>query len=141
MYIAVKDSIVKQLNEHFPDTDIFTEEIPDTKHKVGNYFFISILPISTETVNSHFTQISMLVDIAGYLKAERNNDYIRLSMKLDDIFRPVFNFEDRAITIRSADTRIVDSVLHYTFTLNFTVSKAIIEDNDLMDQLDSNYKL
>lgn len=141
VYMAVKNSIIKQLAEIFSDTDIYSEEIPQTKVQVGDYFFISLIPISTETVNKYFTKVSIFIDVISYLVTETNVDYLLLSADLDNIFRPVFDFEDRAITVNSATTKIVDGVLHYIFSLNFTVSKEVTEDSDLMQELDSNFQI
>lgn len=141
VYMAVKNSIIKQLAEIFSDTDIYSEKIPQTKVQVEDYFFISLIPISTETVNKYFTKVSIFIDVISYLVTETNVDYLLLSADLDNIFRPVFNFGDRAITVNSATTKIVDGVLHYIFSLNFTVSKEVTEESDLMQELDSNFQI
>lgn len=124
IYISIKDSLTALLKELYPAFDVFTEEISKTdadepKDDIGDYFFLDIIPVSNQTVNEYHTRRSVLIDIAAHTKSESNKEYLLMADSMDMKIRPVFRFEDRAITIADASTNVMDGVLHYTFTLTF----------------------
>lgn len=122
--IQIKDAITALLKGIDPGTDVFYEEIKGTEEKHGlnepeTYYFVDIIPNGNKTVDEFFTDMGVLVDIAYHEKHESNTAYLIKQAEMDAVFRPVFSFGNRKITIHSADTKIVDHVLHYIFTINF----------------------
>ncbi|MEG0693790.1 MAG: translation initiation factor 2, partial [Oscillospiraceae bacterium] len=140
IYIIVKESIIRLVKSIYPDTDVFAEEISKTdfdedSNDISNYFFIDLIPISNTTVDLYTTDCSILIDIVCYLKSEKNSDYLDVSQKLDDLIRPVFRFKDRAITIYTSNSKIVDHTLHYSFSLNFNYTSQDIAELPNMEEL------
>lgn len=126
--IQIKEAIIKLLKGIDSDTDIFFEEIKGTKEQHGleepeTYYFVSIMPTGNETVDKIFTDMGVLVDIAYHEKHESNMTYLIKQAEIDAVFRPVFSFGDRHITIPSANSKVVDCVLHYSFAINFRHEK------------------
>ena len=56
--------------------------------------------------------------------------------ELEELIRPIFYVEDRAITVLKAEQTIVDEVLHYIFNLDFTDSFTPEEEYELMQNLE-----
>lgn len=69
-------------------------------------------------------------------KKESNSEYLCMADSIDRAIRPVFRFEDRAITITDASTNVVDKVLHYIFSLTFIDSTDEPEAPPFMEELD-----
>ena len=144
IYLSIKNSITALLKELYPTFDIFYEEISKTQDKnvleLTDYFFVDIIPVENTTLSEYHTLRSMVIDIAGHTKAETNQEYLIMADAIDKIIRPVFQFEDRAITINRANHKIVDKVLHYTFDLVFTDTVEAPEPPPLMEELDITIK-
>lgn len=137
MTTQIKDAVITAINNRFPSFDVCFEEIPQTDDKLGDYIFAKIYPISLTTVSKYLSDVSIMVDIAACCDNYSNSKYLELAMQIDELFRPVFQFGDRYITVADADTRIVDQILHYSFTLDFRVTRDIIDDSELMLTLES----
>lgn len=141
VYISIKNSLIALLKSIYPTFDVLAEEISktdddDERLDIENYFFIDIIPVSNVTVNEYHTERSLVIDIAGRMEAEKNEDYLIMADAIDSVVRPVFRFEDRAITIHQASSKIVDKVLHYTFDLVFIDTVDAPELPPYMDELD-----
>lgn len=133
IHISIKNSLIKQLKNSFKDFDIFAEEINNTSNstKNPNFLFIEIIPISTETSSNYHTKRTILITIEGHTETKKNHDYLEMLDKIDMLIRPVFKFDDRAITINRANGKIIDRQLLYTFEINFI-------DNNKYNKLDNN---
>lgn len=82
----------------------------------------------------------MLVDAALHTASESNGEYLRIGQEVDGAVRPVFHFTDRgearAITVPDVSLKVVDRVLHCTFTLSFRDSIEEPPQPPLMEELD-----
>ena len=141
IFLSIKNSLIALLKGIYPNFDVLAEEISKTdddnnEYDLENYFFIDLIPVSNATVNEYHTERSLVIDIAGHMKAERNEDYLIMADAIDKAIRPVFRFEDRAITINQSSSKIVDKVLHYTFDLVFIDTVDAPEPLPYMDELD-----
>lgn len=139
--ILIKNAVTVLLKKIDPDTDVFYEKIKGTEKKHGlevpeTYYFVDIIPDSNETVDKFFTDMGVLVDIAYHEKHESNITYLIKGAEIDAVFRPVFSFGDRHITINNASTKVVDHVLHYSFTVNFRQAREQTEESGLMGELE-----
>lgn len=145
VYISIKNSLIALLKSIYPKFDVLAEEISKTnddnnEYDLENYFFIDIIPVSNVTVNEYHTERSLVIDIAGHMEAEKNEDYLVIANAIDSMIRPVFQFEDRAITINQSSSKIVDKVLHYTFDLVFIDTVDAPEPQSYMDELEVTIK-
>ena len=114
-------------------TSLLRSRYPKTTYKVhfdnvertGNapFFYIELTP-QARPYDDIISERSIEVDIA-YFAAEdaqgnvKRSDLYDKAEELYSLVLPVFYVADRAITIAGAETRIVDEVLHFIFTLNF----------------------
>ena len=139
--IQIKNAITSVLKGIDPDTDIFYEEIKGTKEKHGldepeTFYFVDIIPNGNRTVDKFFTEMGVLVDIAYHEKKESNTAYLIKGAEIDAAVRPVLHFGDRHITISDASIKVVDHVLHYTFTINFRHEREKISEFGERGRLD-----
>lgn len=139
--IQIKNAITASLKEIDPDTDVFYEEIKGTEEKHGldepeTYYFVDIIPNGNKTVDKYFSDIGILVDIAYHEKKESNTAYLIKGAELDAVFRPVFEFGDRHITINDASIKVIDHVLHYSFAVAFRQAWEQTSEFEMMGELD-----
>ncbi|MFI3231194.1 MAG: hypothetical protein R3Y29_06580 [bacterium] len=135
VYISIKNQLIKLLKEAYPDFDIFAEEINKTSEN-PNYFFIEVMPMSNELINKYHIQRSIFISIEGHLESELNVDYLNMMAKLESKIKNVFRFNDRAITIRRANSKIVNRALLYTFDIIFIDSIDNDDDKNNNNELD-----
>lgn len=138
---SIKDSLVRLFKLHCPTFDVHCEEIVRTQGDEhifdnDNYIFIAIIPVGNKTLDMYHTDRTITVDAAMHTHGELNAEYMDLAQELDGMIRPVFRFSDRAITVPDVSFRVVDRVLHCTFTLSFIDSVDETEPLPLMGELD-----
>lgn len=142
IYQTIADGFIKLLKTAYPDRDVFMEEIAHTKEddeensSSKDYFFLEVIPVSAITLGLLQTQYDVLVVMNAYLKGESNKEYLKLANELDSIIRPVFSFEDRAITVPSSSIKLTDGLLHYSVTLSFIEGEDRLEPLPLMEELE-----
>ncbi len=139
----IKDEIIRLLKRLDPDVDVYFEEIKGTGAEHGatvpqTYYFVDMVPGSS-TVDGVMTDMAVLVDVAYHEMGESNTAYLLKTGALDGLFRPVFSFGDRHVTIPAVGHRIVDHVLHSSFTISFRQAKEV-PGYDLMERLDMAFK-
>lgn len=128
IYQSIKLAMIGLFKGKYPAFDVFCEEIAKTQHdepefNLEDHIFLDIIPAGNTTVDAEHTDRRVLVDIAVHTRSESNADYLAMSQEIDGLLRPVFCFEDggeaRAITVPDVAFKVVDRVLHCTFTLVF----------------------
>lgn len=122
--IQIKDALIRLLRWLDPDIDVFFEEIKSTDEEYGinrskTYYFVEIIPNINETVDRFFSDIGVFVDVAYHEEHESNTAYLVKAAQLDGIIRPVFSFGDRHITVPGTSSKVIDHVLHCSFTISF----------------------
>lgn len=132
IFQSVKASLVNLFKGLYPAFDVFCEEIPKTQNDepepdLEDYIFLDIIPTGNETIGPCHTERRVLIDAALHTKSESNGIYLTMAQEIDDALRPAFRFEDggeaRAITVPDVSFKVVDWVLHCSFTLAFRDSK------------------
>jgi len=131
IYQSIKLAMVSLFKGKYPAYDVFCEEIAKTQNDepepdLEDYIFL------------------VLVDASIHTRSESNADYLTISQEVDDLLRPVFRFEDggeaRAITVPDVACKVVDRVLHCTFTLAFRDSIQEPPPLPYMETLDTSVK-
>lgn len=126
IYSQIKDAIVRALKKALPDMDVASEYLFKTDYggqaDIKDYIYVGLTPVSRATASAYHTRHSVVIDLAAHTAAERNADYWTLAETIDHSLRPVIRWDDRAITVPSVDYKIVDRILHCTFTLSFVDS-------------------
>lgn len=145
VYESIKGSLVSLFKGLYPAFDVFCEEISKTQNDepepdIKDYVFLDIIPAANTTVDAYHTDRRVLVDAAIHAASESNGEYLQISEAVDSALRPVFRFEDggeaRAITVPDLSFKVVDRVLHCTFTLSFRDSIQEPSELPLMEELD-----
>ena len=128
IYTSIKSSLITLFKGLYPTFDVFCEDIAKTQNEepepdLEDYVFLDIIPTGNTTVGPYHTDRRVLVDAALHTKSESNDGYLAMTQELDSALRPVFRFEDggeaRAITVQDLTFKVVERVLHCTFTLAF----------------------
>lgn len=115
----IEDAICSILKASMPDISRFTDEIKQSDEK---QFYVDVYNPSVNMVNAYHQENSINIDI-GYLdKHHLKENYYLMAEKLDGIFRPVFYFKNRAITVQNASFIVVDNILHFKFLIVYTDS-------------------
>lgn len=149
IYQSIKASLVSLLKGLYPAFDVFCEEISKTQNNepepdLEDYIFLDIIPAGNTSVGLYHTDRRILVDVAFHTKEETNEGYLIMSQEVDSTLRPVFHFEDggeaRAITVQEISFKVVDKVLHCTFTLAFRDSVEAPPQPPIMEELETTIK-
>ena len=145
IYQSIKLAMVSLFKGKYPAYDVFCEEITKTQNDepepdLEDYVFLDIIPTGNTTVGPYHTDRRVLVDAALHTASESNGEYLRMGQEVDGAVRPVFRFTDggeaRAITVPEVSLKVVDRVLHCTFTLSFRDSIQEAPQPPLMEELD-----
>lgn len=142
-FLQIKNAVISLLKELDPDIDVYAEEIKRTKDEEESqetYYFVDILPTGNQTVDSHYTDMGVLVDIVFHDKKEKNAVYLQKQIEIDEKIRPVFRFGDRKVTINNASMKISDHVLHYSFPLAFRICREKAQQYERMGELETTIK-
>lgn len=149
IFQSIKGSLVSLFKGLYPAFDVFCEEIPKTQSDepepdLVNYVFLDIIPTGNETIGLYHTDRRVLVDVSLHTESESNGQYLTMAQEVDDALRPVFRFEDggeaRAITVPDVSFKVVDKVLHCSFTLAFRDSTQEPEQPPVMEELETTIK-
>ena len=149
IFQSIKASLVGLFKGLYPDFDVFCEEISKTQNDdpepdLENYVFLDIIPTGNTTVGLWHVDRRVLVDAALHTMGETNSQYLTMAQEVDDALRPVFRFTDggeaRAITVPEITFKVVDRVLHCTFTLTFRDSKEQLEQLPVLEELETTVK-
>lgn len=146
IFESIKASLISLFKGLYPAFDVFCEEIPKTQNdapepSLEDYVFLEIIPTGNETIDAEHTGRRVLVIASLHTKAESNGEYLKMGQDIDEAIRPVFRFEDggeaRAITVPDVSLKVVDKVLHCTFTLAFTDSTQEPPPFPVMEELNT----
>lgn len=105
----------------FPKWELYLNNNPDAK---ADYIVLELAE-DRETVDPVYYDRRIDVDIHVIPLPDVRGNVDRRTLydaqdKLEHAFLPVFKLGDRHITIHGTSSRIVDAVLHFSFTLSFT---------------------
>jgi len=144
-FVAIKNAVISLLKRLDPNVDVFFEKMPATDEEHGlqepqTYYFLELIPNINETVDKCFTDRVVLIDIAYHEKEESNTKYLIKAAELDAIIRPVFCFGDRNITIPATNQKVIDHVLHTSFSVSFREITGVQIDGEKMEEIDFTVK-
>lgn len=98
-------------------------------------FCINLRPVNT-TNRRDYKEKSVNVDIMYFGKNPSNEDFLKVTEQLEDIFNLTLKVKDRVLTINELDIRIVDDILHFAFTLDYSTAIEKIETFKPMQNLE-----
>lgn len=113
----IKKAVLAKLKAKFPTHKLYGEEIKQGFTRPC--FFIEIVPISTNNLDELYDQKRISVKVHYFSPNETNEENYSMSDELNKVFRLYLPVQDRNLHILSTDSTIVDSVLIFSFDLNF----------------------
>ena len=117
---SIKKAITTALKSKFPTYKVHFDNV-DTSD--APYFYVEMRPavktwvriVSERTIQ---IDVQFIPTLDTYGRADRAQLYDAADA-LECVFRPVFQIEDRYITVLEAETTFVDDIAHYIFDLDF----------------------
>lgn len=131
----IRAAITSLLKANFPAYEVHFDNVERARN---NYFYVELAP-RRKTIDRVYydrsigidIQLVILPDCRGRVKRSLLYDAIDT---LDEAIRPVLQIGDRHITILENNSVIVDEILHYEFSLDFT-DFLPVERGELMREL------
>ena len=132
--LDIRSALSALLKKHFPHAVYFTNNADSQK----GYFHVEIAP-KKRMVDPTIYERALDISIELVLPPDARGRIDRTKLyeavdTLDTAFMPVLTIGDRHITVQETSSRIVDEVLHYSFTLDFADAMPG-EEYELMEEL------
>lgn len=117
--LDIRSALSALLKKHFPHAVYFTNNADSQK----GYFHVEIAP-KKRMVDPTIYERALDITLSLVLPPDARGRIDRTKLyeavdTLDTAFMPVLTIGDRHITVQETSSRIVDEVLHYSFTLDF----------------------
>lgn len=133
--VDIKRAIAELIRQHWPDSVVHFDHL---EKAVMPYFYIEFTDVTQTTLDEVGLERRMQIDItycpAPRRKSQRNDLYL-MGDKLDLLFRPVLQIQDRYLTLQEAEIAVHDDVLHYIFELEFADAVEMEETHEPMREL------
>ena len=140
----IKTSITRLLKQiHEIDvfyTNVSKTDSEDEQLRISEYYFVSLIPISTSLFGKSMRDRTFYVDVAYIKDHASENDFLTWSEAMDEKFLPYIRIATRSVTIEESSFKIVDQVGHYTFTVKFRDIVEKEEDGVPAQELNINFK-
>lgn len=132
--LDIRSALSDLLKRHFPYAVYFTNNADSQK----GYFHVEIAP-KKRMVDPTIYERSLDISIELVLPPDARGRIDRTKLyeavdTLDAALMPVLVIGDRHITVQETSSRIVDEVLHYSFSLDFADAMPG-EEYELMEEL------
>lgn len=117
----IKKALADLLKSKYPDYKVHFDNVEKSN---APYFYLELLPAAS-TWGTEYTDRLIQVDITYIHPKDRagrinRTEVLDVADVLDRLIRPVLAIKDRKITVQDSEITVVDDVLHYIFTLDFT---------------------
>ena len=135
--VEIRSALSVLLKQHFPYAVYFTNNASADK----GYFHVELAP-KKQMVDRviYEREIDIMMELVMPPDARGRIDRAKLYEAVDTLdaaLLPVLKIGDRHITVQETSSRIVDEVLHYSFSLDFA-DAAPEEEIELMGELTIN---
>ena len=128
--LDIRSALSALLKKHFPYAVYFTNNADSQK----GYFHVEIAP-KKRMVDPTIYERALDISIELVLPSDARGRIDRTKLyEAVDTLMPVLVIGDRHITVQETSSRIVDEVLHYSFTLDFADAMPG-EEYELMEEL------
>lgn len=118
----IQKAISRKLDSKFTTHYIYVEEVKEGLKRPS--FFINIMPVSTDNFITYKEKLAN-IDIMYFSKNETNNENLEMINLLESLFNTPLKIQDREITIRSLNFKVIDNILHCNFSLDFNNSNLV----------------
>lgn len=118
----IKAAVTDKLKTKYPNCKVHFDNVEKSD---APYFYVEFTTSIHTTLDEVYHDRTIQVDVT-YIHPKdakgrvNRTDVFDVADALDLLFRPYLYVKDRFITILSAETTMVDDVLHYIFDLQFT---------------------
>jgi hypothetical protein len=134
-YTDILTSVNTVLDNHFPTIEIQSNDVSEGFNRPS--FFVKFDNISKSSSLEHFNR-SMTVRIY-YFPSDINNNSLEL-LETQEILESAFDLKlevlDRFLNIEDVNIDTVDGVLHCYFDIQYSDTKDIQDDSELMNSLE-----
>lgn len=119
---SIKAVITDKLKTKYPNCKVYFDNVEKSNTP---YFYVEFTTSIHQTIDEIYSDRTIQVDVT-YIHPKDSKGRVDRSAvfdvgdAMDTLFRPVLQVGDRYITILSAETAMIDDVLHYIFDLQFT---------------------
>ena len=132
--LDIRSALSALLKKHFPHAVYFTNNADSQK----GYFHVEIAP-KKRMVDPTIYERALDITLSLVLPPDARGRIDRAKLyeavdTLDAALLPVLTIGDRHITVQETSSRIVDEVLHYSFTLDFADAMPG-EEYELMEEI------
>ena len=132
--VDIRSALSALLKKHFPHAVYFTNNADSQK----GYFHVEIAP-KKRMVDPTIYERALDITLSLVLPPDARGRIDRTKLyeavdTLDVALMPMLTIGDRHITVQETSSRIVDEVLHYSFTLDFADAMPG-EEYELMEEL------
>lgn len=119
---SIKAAITAKLKTKYPNCKVHFDNVEKSD---APYFYVEFTTSIHQTIDETYSDRTIQVDVTYIHPKDAKGRVDRSAVfdvgdALDTLFRPVLQVGDRYITILSAETTMIDDVLHYIFDLQFT---------------------
>lgn len=119
---SIKAAITAKLKTKYPTCKVHFDNVEKSD---APYFYVEFTTSIHTTVDDTYSDRTIQVDVTYVHPKDAKGRVDRSAVfdvgdALDLMFRPYLQVGDRYITILSAETTMLDDVLHYIFDLQFT---------------------
>lgn len=136
MMIEIQRSIMKKLKTEFPLYKIYGEKVEQGLRRPC--FFVDLLPIDFEEINSEVQRQLITVDIQ-YMSAEDTKaKNLEMASQLPQIFTFISLDDGTRIQTANGQFETIDGILHYLFDLDFIVKLDITATEPLIGEITLN---
>lgn len=141
--IDIKKAINSVMRDNFPDHKLYADDIREGFKRPC--FFIELLPVARDNEGGGFYSRRVSVVINYFSKKGTDLENIKMQDRLEQIFSQALKIKDRVITINSTNGYITDSVLHFSFNIDYLDSIDKTEQYgydpyaELMQELEINF--
>lgn len=113
----IKKAVAAKLKGKYPTHKLYDEEIE--KGFARPCFFIQLVPIFTNNLGQFYDKKRITVKVHYFSPNKTNEENNTMSDELNNLFRLYMPVLDRNLHILSTDSTTVDSVLIFSFDLDF----------------------
>ncbi len=113
----IRKAINTVMRDNFPDHKLYAPD--EDEGFTRPCFFIELLPITRDNEGGGIYSRRVSVVISYFSKNKTDLENIKMQDELEEIFAQALKINDRVITIDNTSGYVTDSVLHFSFNIDY----------------------
>lgn len=138
MIVSIRDSVISELREQFPEHKIYDEKVLQGLKKPC--FFVDLIPVAIEDVTPNLKEYSLFIDVQYMSKGETKHENLIMTENFTKMFNTI-SFDNLSVNTTDKRFEIVDGILHCIFDLDFKVIGTNTTDAENIGELIHNKTL